>query len=512
MKVNNTCDNCIKRKRKCDRQTPCSNCVKIKEECRYTGAKFKIQESKIEFEDRITYLEAMLFNQHLDVDNFGRYSQPVDETPPSMEIANEVQEFLFRERAELIEYLDLVWVDIDVSFVTMCAQNSVQLNYLLYAFASLKAPPNCLPVGVSQLEAAKAYIEKAESFVSNTISDYSLNSIVTFILLWIREEAKACYYLTLAVLQAREFGINSEATISNLTLFDFERAIYRKLWWTIYQYDVYLGTNKIQDKDNALYLPLADGVSELDLEDSDFGMQIMQSDHWFTPGIQNQSAFAYKVLLSKIHHKIAQFELNEYKLKLSTEKYIVKALESSLEVWRQLLPDSIKASINLLQNQASTNTLQEDAMDTPSADASATIDSNLLFLQLYYNYLNIYIRLLKIAQVYKYQQLPTFVDFHKVLEFARNSQIWIELYIKDARDIEKQSPFFCNIIILSSIPLIMEEKVSSNSQYAVMRQVLNSFTNEHDSFAGDIFDMLTNAKDIPELFAVYHEIKNARQL
>ncbi|KAJ3323833.1 hypothetical protein HDV06_001203 [Boothiomyces sp. JEL0866] len=506
-------------KRKCDRQNPCSNCLKIKEECRYSGAKFRIQESKTEFEDRILYLESMLFNQHLDdMDTTQFYSKPVDGIPAPKELSNEIQEFLFKDRPEMMQILSLEWLDIDASFLSVCAQNSMAVNYLLYAFSALEAPSRCLAYGMTNHETARAYIEKAETFVNNAISDYSLNAIVIFILLSvsyyrIREEPKAVYYLNLAVLQAKEFGINNEATISNLTLFDYERGVYRKLWWTIYEYDVYLGVNKISEISNFLYLPFPEGVSELDSEDSDFGMQIMNSSDWFTPGFQNQSILAYKVLLTRIHHKITKYETSEYRKKGSLDRFVMMALESSLDIWNQSLPEMITNSIGLHNFQyRSINTLHSDTAEYPSIDQMTLLDPKLLYLQLYFNYLNIYIRLLRISQLYKVLQIQPLVEYQEALEFARNSQIWIELQIKNSKDVALQSPFFCNIILLSSIPLIIEGKLISTTPYMAMRQVLNTFTNEHDNFASDIFDMLASAKDVPDLFAVYFEIKNAKQL
>ncbi|KAJ3255575.1 hypothetical protein HK103_006211 [Boothiomyces macroporosus] len=470
MKVNNTCDNCIKRK---------------------------------QFEDRIMYLESMLFNHHLsEAENSENYAKPVEQSSPLMDLSSDVQEFLFKDRPELLQVLDLRWLDIDIAFLTICAQNSLAVNYLLYGLASLVAPPNYLAFGLNNNETARAYFGKAETFANNAISDYSLNAVVIFLL------------LSLAVHQALEFGINNEATIANMTLFDYERGVYRKLWWAIYEYDVYLGANKIVDMSNLLYLPFPDGVSELESEDSDFGLQIMNSTDWFTPGFQNQSTVAYKLLLCRIHHKISKYEAGEYKQKVSSEKFIMKALESSLDAWYQSLPDSIKNAVSLLQFQyQSISTLNSDSADYQPLNQNALLDPKLLYLQLYYNYLNIYIRLLRIAQVYKMQHVSNFTEYKEALEFARNSQVWLELHIKSPNDVALYPPFFCNIILLSSIPLIMEGKITgSGAPYSSIRQILSSCTNEQDGFASDIFDMLANAKDVSGLFAVYFEIKIAKQL
>lgn len=126
----------------------------------------------------------MLFNHHLsEAENSENYAKPVEQSSPPMDLSSDVQEFLFKDRPELLQILDLRWLDIDIAFLTICAQNSLAVNYLLYGLASLVAPPNYLAFGLNNNETARAYFGKAETFANSAISDYSLNAVVIFLLL-----------------------------------------------------------------------------------------------------------------------------------------------------------------------------------------------------------------------------------------------------------------------------------------------------------------------------------------
>jgi hypothetical protein len=158
---------------------------------------------------------------------------------------------------------------------------------------------------------------------------------------------------------AREVGINKEITLNSLTSFEYERENLRGLWWCLFTVDRFLfekNCNQIVDTDNQLYLPMFEKAPNYHSQDklAVFGLQIMSSSDWFTPGLPNQSLEAYRILLIRIFGLALKFNyMTKYMSPTDTSHSplcIMATMEGSLREWRFNLPKYITTCLELAQS------------------------------------------------------------------------------------------------------------------------------------------------------------------
>jgi hypothetical protein len=158
---------------------------------------------------------------------------------------------------------------------------------------------------------------------------------------------------------AKDIGINQEVTLTSLTSFDYEKEHLRGMWWCLFLMDRFLfekNCNLIEDKDNQIYMPGYDKSPFYQTQDKlpVFGLQVMSSTEWFTPGLPNQSLDAYRVLLVRIFGRALKFNyLTKFQPNSSTVEnplFIMASIEGSLREWWLSLPDYVISHLALAQS------------------------------------------------------------------------------------------------------------------------------------------------------------------
>ncbi|KAJ3271267.1 hypothetical protein HDV01_006939 [Terramyces sp. JEL0728] len=377
MRKNNTCDHCVKRKRKCDRGKPCSNCIAAKIECVYSESKPKAGDTQRELEERLKRLESLLSEAY---SNTSPYSSETSILPLQMEhmdvnkptlkterdLTDELRKYLFEKDHDDLLDLALLYQNSPYSclheeYIRTSAKSLHPLKYILYSFGSLIARPDMIPEGLNnRIEMSHVYYEKAVSYFPLLISNPTVTGVLAMVYIFhtaarLKKDHECQIYFASTLDTAKELGINNEESLFNLSPFDYERENIRSIWWIMYQLDSYLiekSKNLIRDSDNQIYLPMN---SELLLQPKDkklatLGMQVLNSNEWYTPGIANQSLTTYKILLYRIYRKVLKLFSLTQKNAIKDCNYIVGTLQASLSEWKCSLPDYIDNHIQILQN------------------------------------------------------------------------------------------------------------------------------------------------------------------
>ncbi|KAJ3253514.1 hypothetical protein HK103_000483 [Boothiomyces macroporosus] len=384
MRRNNTCDNCIKKKRKCDRGRPkCSNCIASKLDCFYAETRQKPNaENQKYLEDRLHKLEALLAQSQGN--SFGympdrtffmtnnmnsKMEGEMFTNVVTKELSSQTKQFLFEtKRDDLINLsflsIQCPFVFLTADFLRKAAAKSPMVNFTLYSIGSTKASQEMVPNDVSnRIEMGSIYLDKAMSYFPAVIANPSLIgtlALFTIALSAIRNDRvkEGMTYFSLAVSMAKDIGMNVEEKLAALAEGDYERENYRGVWWSMYQLDRFLmekNAHYIQDEDNQLFLPTTNKVNFDHAQDKlpMVGMQMLSSPEWFTPGLPNQSLEAYRILLFRIFGKVLLFNhLTQQKDVKMQPLYVMQAFSSSLREWWRSLPNHILAHFPLVQSNA----------------------------------------------------------------------------------------------------------------------------------------------------------------
>jgi hypothetical protein len=253
---------------------------------------------------------------------------------------------------------------LDMSYVKNAANNSPMILNALYCLGSLVAPKSAVPVSIgSRLVMAQIYFENSLSYLSIVLASPSEISVLSLFMLFLAsldmgKVHEAVPYFSLAISMAKEIGLNKEICINAMCNSEAEKENQRRLWWCLYLMDTFIAelhSRLIEDKDNQVYLPSEDNGGKEDINKLKyFGLQIMASEEWFTPGIPNYGLNAYRLLLIRISGRAMKFNyLTKYdpgNPQVANPLYIMGALQGSLRDWWSSLPDRILSHIALAQS------------------------------------------------------------------------------------------------------------------------------------------------------------------
>ncbi|KAJ3251307.1 hypothetical protein HK103_002467 [Boothiomyces macroporosus] len=141
---------------------------------------------------------------------------------------------------------------------------------------------------------------------------------------------EAKLYFKFGCMLAKEIGVVTEDGIEKLSPFDYERENIRGIWWNFHTLGILLDEDF--DFKVEVYLP-ANYLFEQRSESDIYGMEIMNSDEWYTFSLPNLSFAAYRVLLKRIQGKVMRYTYLKMLGELKEESYIVGAISGSLNDW-----------------------------------------------------------------------------------------------------------------------------------------------------------------------------------
>ncbi|KAJ3316893.1 hypothetical protein HDV06_002633, partial [Boothiomyces sp. JEL0866] len=210
MKYNVTCDLCIQRKKKCNRQHPCSYCISRNATCHYTLGKLELSDIK-QWEERIRKLEVLLIVP---------YKYPWEKRIPAehdeIVLSEKLQNLLFISDHDYLMELYFRKFNWNYFYLTE--------DYLREAASEFPPLKNVLcsngaifvdrtPIGVSnRVELAIIYLEKAASFPF--VTERSPISVLTLAHISMAsfrlQKGNHLLYLNYAVTMAKFLGMNTE--------------------------------------------------------------------------------------------------------------------------------------------------------------------------------------------------------------------------------------------------------------------------------------------------------------
>ncbi|KAJ3256781.1 hypothetical protein HK103_005155 [Boothiomyces macroporosus] len=356
-RVNNTCQECARKKQKCTREKPtCRGCIISKVACVYpensTPKPYKkktLSARERELEERLNQLEAAFKAANSNSSWLLPFHyQPSEST---RQVAVLEDSLSFDAEGELAENdaLELLGrvSTMSVAVWIRAKENSTMLKYAVRGLGfdlqgNQHLPPIC---------AQKAIQHFSDAIGNPTVTN--VRAILTSAILHIKlnRVKEGFAYYTCAVSMAKEVGINKEETLAFLYHDEIEREECRKLWWWIYGIDQFLrfkNKSVLDDSDNGLFLPGNYNIPEQD-KTSYLGISIMASKDWFTPPLVDQNIQSCRLLLTRIFGKVLHFNhLYHHEGSKINVIYILSTLACSLELWWANLPGELKNHLNLL--------------------------------------------------------------------------------------------------------------------------------------------------------------------
>ncbi|KAJ3311930.1 Transcriptional activator [Boothiomyces sp. JEL0838] len=356
-RVNNTCQECARKKQKCTREKPtCRGCIISKLACVYpensTPKPYKkktLSAREKELEERLNQLEAAFKAANSNSSWLLPFHYQPNES--SHQVAVLEDSLSFDAEGELAENdaLELLGrvSTMSVAVWIRAKENSTMLKYAVRGLGfdlqgNQHLPPIC---------AQKAILHFSDAIGNPTVTN--VRAILTSAILHIKLNRlkEGFAYYACAVRMAKEVGINKEETLAFLYHDEIEREECRKLWWWIYGIDQFLrfkNKSVLDDSDNGLFLPGNYNIPEQD-KTSYLGISIMASKDWFTPPLVDQNIQSCRLLLTRIFGKVLHFNhLYHHEGSKINVIYILSTLACSLELWWTNLPGELKNHLNLL--------------------------------------------------------------------------------------------------------------------------------------------------------------------
>ncbi|KAJ3309400.1 hypothetical protein HDV04_006187 [Boothiomyces sp. JEL0838] len=524
MRKNNTCDYCVKRKRKCDRGRPC---VQSGQECVYSDNKFRLQEKKNDLEERLQKLESVLSSGYKNPFNSmdriyhgisELYPHRIVTVQPVLQLSKELQYMLFEQDRDYLITLAftprlLKDLNIPDTYIRECAKENPILKYALYCAGSLYAQPGMVPdYFPSRLEMAKAYMDKTTSFITSIMTRPSIYGVLALIFISItanrlRREGEGYLYYSLALTIAKEVGINNEEAIKTLAAHDQEREIIRNIWWFLYQIDSKFYEKNLQlikEDSNQISLP---GTSEMENSLNLFGKEILSSKGWYTPGIRGLSAHAYHILLLRIHGKVLSFHYQSRNKTLQgVSLYVMGCLEGSISEWRRCLREGISSSIFTIQGN-------DEILDVENTWYSV----NIIFRSIHTKAL-IYMPTVLELLVVSNETLQDTPYFHDALEtanegvevlksiLAKNPQFYMCDSLFSALVFDFAFLFLCALKI--DFFDVDTNLAQENFNISVQCIKMYSLASERVPFLAEVLENLLNLTDLSQIAICYAQIKS----
>ncbi|KAJ3255577.1 hypothetical protein HK103_006213, partial [Boothiomyces macroporosus] len=353
-------------KRKCNRSRPsCSNCINSNITCEYPEK----SDLPPEIEERLLTLEKYLIQCTVPlITHDGPVVPPTNFEPkqqdsfiyfsPVFDLSSQANQELFEtDRKDLIEYAiqccSFPRIYLSEQFLLNCISYTPPLKYAFCSIGATLAPPSVVhPEIKDNTQLALLYLEKSLSYVPKMLAAPSYSYVLTLIAVFratmrVNRSNEGFKYFTLAIQMAKQLGLNVEYQISYFSNVDQEREDLKSIWWLLAHYDSYFverKMNMIAEDDHQLFLPMTDTSLFEDFEDeiANFGMVVMKSNEWFSPGIPNQCLAAYRILLDRIFFKVGKYlHLFECEDGLLNPQIVRGSILGSLREWKRSLPENI---------------------------------------------------------------------------------------------------------------------------------------------------------------------------
>ncbi|KAJ3271266.1 hypothetical protein HDV01_006938 [Terramyces sp. JEL0728] len=360
------CTACTKRKRKCNRSRPsCSNCIVSNITCEYPEK----SDLSPEVEERLLTLEKYLNQCTVPIITHDvPVVQPTNFEPkqqdsfiyfsPVFDLSPEADQALFEnDRNDLVELAiqccSFPRIYLSEPFLRNCLSYTPPLKYAFCSIGATLAPATAVHPEIKDThQLALLYLDKALSYVPKMLAAPTYSYVLTLIAVFratmrVHRANEGFKYFTLAIQMAKQLGLNVEYQISYFSNVDQEREDLKSIWWLLAHYDSYFverKMNSIVEDDHQLFLPMTDTSLFEDFEDeiANFGMVVMKSNEWFSPGIPNQCLAAYRILLDRIFFKVGKYlNLFECEDGLLNPQIVRGSILGSLREWKRSLPETI---------------------------------------------------------------------------------------------------------------------------------------------------------------------------
>ncbi|KAJ3269750.1 hypothetical protein HDV01_001051 [Terramyces sp. JEL0728] len=323
------------KKRKCTRGHPCALCLDKNVKCTYSFSKTELKDIE-DWDSRIRKLETLLI---VPSRTWKQDIKPQEVVYTSVEL----EHYLFsQDHDDLLQLafdkIDQYYYFVSEDYLRFSAKQFWPLRFILYSAGAMFTTN--IPAGVTRIEMANLYLDKALSFPF--IQELNVLSVLTVslaVLAFFRLQRPGGHdYLQLAINLAKNIGLNSEVGIAKLSPFDYERENYRRQ-----------NEDIIVESDLKCFLP---AHLTFHGKQDQHGMGIMASREWFTGSIPNLNLQAYRILLAKIQIRINKFIHELLTKELNSELYVFGCIIGSLKEWYVVYePISSKSKFEIKANR-----------------------------------------------------------------------------------------------------------------------------------------------------------------
>ncbi|KAJ3269761.1 hypothetical protein HDV01_001062 [Terramyces sp. JEL0728] len=327
-------------------------------------------------------------------------------------------------------------------YLRLACQRFKPLMYVLCANGALFVEYTP-PFVRNRVELANIYLEKSAShpFINDRSPDAALTLNHIAITCFRLQKNNALLYLKYAAIIAKSIGLNTEDGIEKLTLDEWEKENYRRIWWCIFQgYAVGRKNDEdiIASDENNLFLPVASSIEEK-LPDY-YTQEVMQSPNWYTPSAKGLHFQAYRVLLLRIQIKVDKYVYNELSNTLPNANYVLGTVLSSI--------NDLKDSANELF-QHKIKTVKDGNIVNPQKTWI------ILFCMIQMNCLKVILLNPKILKsILTCKKIHNGLYFKEAVDAAMENGMLLDLFISNPDSIEYLNTYFPLLILESAFILI----------------------------------------------------------